>query len=83
MVQQQPINGNDLGADLAAKMATEMELNFAMRVSKLKGVKHGRVTQPKGKAKKCPRSEKNKRSVLNTQGEEDPQAQICKGKQPR
>lgn len=42
-----------------------------------------RGTQPKGKAKKCPRREKNKRSVLNTQGEEDPRAQICRGKQPR
>lgn len=30
-----------------------------------------------------PRHEKNKCSVLNMQGEEDPWAQICKGKQPR
>lgn len=90
MVQQQPVHGNNLGADLAAKMATKTGLDFVMRVSKMKAKKHRQIhpTQSQGQnsiehkyyehhmRQGC---EKNKYSVLNRQGQEDPQVQICKG----
>lgn len=49
------INGNDLGADLAAKIATKMGLNFAMRVSKLKGMKHRKSHPTRSQGYKIPK----------------------------